>query len=65
MGTVIERRMPKSSSPEPLIRALVVDDREDVAMGLALLLRQLGYTVQVAYTAREALEKGIIRCPLV
>jgi DNA-binding response OmpR family regulator len=40
------------------MRALVVDDREDVALGLALLLRRLGHTVQVAYKAQEALKKG-------
>lgn len=40
------------------LRALVVDDREDVAMGLAVLLKHLGYAVQVANLAHEALEKG-------
>lgn len=40
------------------MNALVVDDREDVALGLALLLKKLGHTVQIAHDAREALTKG-------
>ncbi|MBK9419633.1 MAG: response regulator [Flavobacteriales bacterium] len=44
--------------PQPTLRALVVDDREDVAMSLALLLKHMGYTVQVAFQAKEALMKG-------
>ncbi len=48
---------PEGTSPQPL-RVLVVDDRVDVAMSLALLLKHLGYTVQVANLAEEALEKG-------
>ena len=40
------------------MNTLVVEDREDVAMGLALLLKKLGHTVQVANQAHEALEKG-------
>ncbi|MEO8068231.1 MAG: response regulator [Flavobacteriales bacterium] len=47
-----------STSAQPMLRALVVDDRDDVALGLALLLRHLGNTVEVAYNAHEALEKG-------
>jgi len=47
------------TAPTPLtLRALVVDDREDVADTLAMLLQRSGYTVQVAYTGKEALEKG-------
>jgi CheY-like chemotaxis protein len=37
---------------------LVVDDREDVAMGLAILLKHLGHTVQIAYHAEGALQLG-------
>ncbi len=48
----------RSGTAQPAMRALVVDDRYDVAKGLALLLKRLGYTVQEAYTAHEALEKG-------
>jgi len=48
---------PSSIAQKP-IRALVVDDRDDVALSLALLLRKLGYSVQVAHYAQEALAKG-------
>jgi DNA-binding response OmpR family regulator len=47
----------------PQLRALVVDDRVDVAMGLALLLKQQGYDVQMANQAREALEKAGLFLP--
>lgn len=43
---------------QPSLRVLVVDDREDVTMSLALLLRKLGHNVQVAYKAQEAMRKG-------
>ncbi len=32
-------------------------------MGLGLLLKKLGYTVQIAYRAKEALEKGPVMRP--
>ena len=48
----------RSAPAESTMRALVVDDRYDVASGLALLLRKLGYIVEVAYQAHDALEKG-------
>lgn len=57
-GTMMEPLTQKNVSAELTMRALVVDDRYDVAMGLAMLLRQLGYIVQVAYQAHEALQKG-------
>lgn len=51
--------MPSHAPPHvPPLHALVVDDRDDVAMGLALLLKHLGLVVQVANEGREALEKG-------
>ena len=51
--------MIQPSAPSlPSMNALVVDDRDDVAMGLALLLRRMGHTVQVANDAHEALRKG-------
>ena len=52
------RMIPQDNVTPPRLRALVVDDREDVAMGLALLLKHMGYTVQMASHAEEALEKG-------
>ena len=62
-GTMKERTIEQATTaPQPL-RALVVDDRDDVAMGLALLLKKLGYAVQVANQAHEALEKGEIFRP--
>jgi DNA-binding response OmpR family regulator len=42
---------------------LVVDDRVDVAMSLALLLKQQGYKVQMANHAHEALEKAGLFLP--
>ena len=50
-------RLKRTVTQQPL-RALVVDDREDVAMGLALMLKKLGHTVQVAYHALGALQLG-------
>lgn len=41
-----------------MLRALVVEDRPDVAMGLELILKGLGLTVQVAYDAQQAFQKG-------
>lgn len=55
--TTREVATPDSATPTPL-RALVVDDREDVAMGLAVLLKHLGHAVQVANLAQEAMQKG-------
>jgi DNA-binding response OmpR family regulator len=43
--------------PQPL-RALVVEDRPDVALGLELSLRHLGHRVEVAHKAKDALQKG-------
>ena len=37
---------------------MVVDDRDDVAISLSLLLKQLGLGTQVAFNAKEALAKG-------
>jgi len=50
--------IPQDNATPPRLRALVVDDREDVAMGLALLLKHMGYTVQIASHSEEALDKG-------
>jgi len=53
-----ERMIEGGGAALPRICALVVDDRDDVAMGLALLLRQLGHKVHVAGDAGDALRKG-------
>lgn len=58
-----ERMIKRGITTQHPLRALVVDDRDDVAMGLALLLKKLGYTVQVAHQAHEALDKGEIFQP--
>lgn len=57
-NTMKEKSAQKNETAATPMRALVVDDQPDVAMGLALLLRQLGYTAEVAYGAQEALKKG-------
>ena len=52
------QRMKHMRHTQQPLRVLVVDDREDVAMGLAVLLKKLGHTVQVAYHAQGALQLG-------
>jgi two-component system CheB/CheR fusion protein len=49
---------PAEATKQPTIETLVVDDRPDVALGLAMLLRRMGCTVQVAHHAHEALTKA-------
>lgn len=51
------------STLRPSLRALVVDDREDVAMSLMLLLQKLGHSVSVASDAEEALAKAAATHP--
>jgi CheY-like chemotaxis protein len=41
------------------LRVLVVDDNEDYADGVALLLRRSGYEVEVAYGGPEALQLAV------
>jgi len=41
----------------PQIRALVVDDNEDISESLAMLLRRNGYAVETASSGFEAIEK--------
>ncbi len=56
--TILEpKSQPRATTQFPL-RVLVVEDSGDVAVTLALLLKQLGHTVQVANTAQEALTQG-------
>lgn len=47
----------QTATPDPL-RALVVDDREDVAMGLALQLKKLGLKVLIAHDPDAAMKLG-------
>jgi DNA-binding response OmpR family regulator len=47
------------------LRVLVVDDCEDLANSTALLLKHLGYTVEVAYDGLEAIERASIFLPRV
>ncbi|QYG03150.1 MULTISPECIES: ATP-binding protein [Massilia] len=54
----VERRARDRSPPRasvPALRIGVVDDNEDAAVTLSLLLETLGHTVLVAHSAREAL----------
>jgi signal transduction histidine kinase/CheY-like chemotaxis protein len=54
----VERRARDRNAPQgklPALRIGVVDDNEDAAVTLSLLLETLGHTVLVAHSAREAL----------
>jgi len=54
----VERRARDRTAPTgklPALRIGVVDDNEDAAITLSLLLETLGHTVLVAHSAREAL----------
>ena len=54
----VERRARDRTPPQasvPALRIGVVDDNEDAAVTLSLLLETLGHTVLVAHSAREAL----------
>jgi CheY-like chemotaxis protein len=44
-------------------RVLLVDDNEDAAAGTASLLRQMGHTVEVAYSAAQALAATRVQAP--
>lgn len=44
---------------ETTLRILVVDDNQDSAETLSILLQMLGYNVSVAYDGEEALQKAI------
>ncbi len=45
-----------SSAPLPRCRVLVVDDNEDAALSLAMMLDVLGYEVRTAYDGLEAVK---------
>ncbi len=53
---VVEPGVSQGASPARDLRVLVVDDNLDVARALALLLEVLGYRVETASTAAQALE---------
>ncbi|WP_159397044.1 ATP-binding protein [Sorangium cellulosum] len=55
-----ERETP---SLPPRCRVLVVDDNSDAADSLAMLLRVLGYSVEVAYDGRQGAEIAERFCP--
>jgi CheY-like chemotaxis protein len=46
---------PLEDAPERL-RVLVVDDNKDAADGMAMLLRQKGHDIRVAYSSESAIE---------
>jgi len=48
--------------PNP-IRILIVDDNEDAANMMAMLLSKYGHTVRVAHNGQEALEEGEVLVP--
>ena len=65
-----ERPPPQPAAPEPKTRSeplsvLVVEDNADVAGALSMLLDVLGYRVQTAETANQALELTAASCPRV
>ena len=53
------KKMDLQNDPSGMgLRAMIVEDRPDVALGYELLLRRLDHTVQTVYTAAEALLVG-------
>jgi signal transduction histidine kinase/ActR/RegA family two-component response regulator len=53
----------KPLAHEQASRVLLVDDNEDAAAGTAQILRQLGHTVHVAYSAAQALAAARAEVP--
>jgi PAS domain S-box-containing protein len=49
---------PSASAPVARHRILVVDDNEDVALGLAMMLKLMGNDTRLAHSGREALDAG-------
>jgi CheY-like chemotaxis protein len=49
---------PSAEAGAPPCRCLVVEDHEDAAESLALLLRLVGHEVEVAFDAGEGLDKA-------
>lgn len=56
-------RAPRAVRRAPGLRVLVVDDSEDTADLLALVLAKVGHDVRVAYTGRAALEVADVHVP--
>lgn len=73
-GSTFEIRLPLIEAPKqvraakeaqkfPGKRILVVDDNEDAANSLAVILELEGHTVDIVYTAKDALEHALATCP--
>jgi signal transduction histidine kinase/CheY-like chemotaxis protein len=76
-GSTFSVRLPLAASPAvperaavapktpaaPRRRILVVDDNEDVATSLAMLLEQMGHDVVMAFDGEDGLTKAIAFCP--
>ena len=46
-----------------VLRVLVVDDMQDQAMLLGVIIKRIGHLVRLAYTAQEAMERAIEQKP--
>lgn len=57
LGTPVAEHAPTADVPASL-RVLIVDDNEDSALSLAMLLELQGYTVTTAFRAAEALARA-------
>ena len=59
-GTRVREALPPGKRPAApsALRILLVDDHEDTAESLAMLLRQRGFEVEVAFSMQSALEKA-------
>ncbi|QKM49892.1 Autoinducer 2 sensor kinase/phosphatase LuxQ [Burkholderia glumae] len=75
-GSTFEIRLPRISQPAPpqaqhaplptnAWRVLIVDDNVDAADSLSALLRLQGHTVEVAYSAEDAIRCAEAFCPQV
>jgi PAS domain S-box-containing protein len=53
-----EAKEPAGGAPPARHRILIVDDNEDVALGLATMLGLMGNDTETAYSGREALDAG-------
>ena len=53
-----EERIGHGPAPDRCRRCLVIEDHQDAAESLALLLELIGHQAEVAFNAREGLEKA-------